>query len=233
MDTQNRAARKKYHVIYKTMCLVNEHYYIGMHSTDNLDDGYLGSGKRLWQSIKKHGKENHKYEILEHLPTREALRAREAELINVELITELNCMNIALGGGGGWEYSNANYSAEKRLNAGKAGGFANRHLWSDATKQNQQSLVTASNQTRWELFRWNNPEEIIRRRIAGFQASLSESARQKRKETFKTIGHSKGEKNSQFGTCWVYNQTSSKKIKKEFLEEYLLRGFIKGRNMGR
>lgn len=29
-----------------------------MHSTDNLDDGYVGSGKRLWNSIKKHGKEN-------------------------------------------------------------------------------------------------------------------------------------------------------------------------------
>ena len=49
---------KEYHFIYKTMNLINEKYYIGMHSTDNLNDGYIGSGKRLWHSIRKYGKEN-------------------------------------------------------------------------------------------------------------------------------------------------------------------------------
>ena len=28
---------KKYHIIYKTTCLINKKYYIGMHSTDDLD----------------------------------------------------------------------------------------------------------------------------------------------------------------------------------------------------
>lgn len=38
-----QAVRRKYHFIYKITRLDNNRYYIGMHSTDNLDDGYFGS----------------------------------------------------------------------------------------------------------------------------------------------------------------------------------------------
>ena len=68
---------RRYHYIYKTTCIITGRYYIGMHSTDNLDDGYLGSGKRLWFSINYHGKENHTKEILEFLDSRKLLKERE------------------------------------------------------------------------------------------------------------------------------------------------------------
>ena len=63
-----------HHYIYKTTCTVTGRYYIGMHSTSNLEDGYVGSGKRLWLSIRKYGLENHEREILEFLEDRNALK---------------------------------------------------------------------------------------------------------------------------------------------------------------
>ena len=40
-----------------------------------------------------------------------------------------------------------------------------------------------------------------------------------------------GEKNSQYGTCWIYNNKECIKIKKDQLEEYISKGWIKGRKM--
>ena len=41
------------YTVYKTVCLVNDMFYIGVHKTDNPMDDYLGSGKRLKYAIKK------------------------------------------------------------------------------------------------------------------------------------------------------------------------------------
>jgi len=65
--------QKKFHYIYK-ITRNDGKYYIGLHSTDNIDDGYFGSGKRLRYSIRKHGKEAHTKEIIEFLPSREELK---------------------------------------------------------------------------------------------------------------------------------------------------------------
>ena len=79
---------KKYHFIYKTTNLLSGKYYWGMHSTNDLNDGYMGSGKRLRYSINKHGKENHKVEIWEFLNSREELRKRESEIANLNEISD-------------------------------------------------------------------------------------------------------------------------------------------------
>jgi hypothetical protein len=89
---------KKYHYIYKITNVLNDKYYIGLHSTDDLDDGYFGSGKKLVKSIKRYGKENFKKEILEFLSNRSSLIEREEEIINEDLLKDLLCMNVVMGG---------------------------------------------------------------------------------------------------------------------------------------
>ena len=105
---------KKFHFIYKTTNVINEKFYIGMHSTNDLNDGYLGSGKYLWNSIKKYGKDNFKIEILEFLSDTEKLKVRERELVNEDMLKDDLCMNLTMGGVGG-TFKGRKHSEETKL----------------------------------------------------------------------------------------------------------------------
>lgn len=99
MERQKNASRKKYHILYRTTCIITDRHYTGMHSTDDLNDGYLGSGMILRWSVKKHGKENHIREVLEFCSNRKILREREKEVVNESLLRNPLCMNLSKGGG--------------------------------------------------------------------------------------------------------------------------------------
>ena len=129
MAKKEYGTRKKYHFIYKTTNLLSGRYYVGMHSTDDLNDGYLGSGTLLRRSINKHGKDNHSIEILEFLNSREELAARERELISLEEIAKKECMNLKVGGNGGLS------SPEHAYAFHAAGGKAVRILMSNRHRE--------------------------------------------------------------------------------------------------
>jgi hypothetical protein len=77
-----------YHFIYKTTHQ-NGKYYIGRHSTKNLNDGYIGSGR--WpSSIKDRSKLAR--EILEFVNDAETLKQREGEYLR-EHYGQPGCMN--------------------------------------------------------------------------------------------------------------------------------------------
>jgi len=188
---------KSFHYIYKTTNLINEKYYIGMHSTDNLDDGYVGSGKRLWYSIKKYGKENFKCEIIEILPNRKLLKEREKEIVNKELLSDENCLNLVFGGGGGF-ISECGYKkgAKKMLEI----------IWRDENFRKRKS--------EWKS---KQSKELWANGILKYKDNWT--GKKHKEETKIKIGFSnsikqKGEKNSQFGTQWITNGNENKKIKK-------------------
>lgn len=91
---------KKYNFVYKTTNLVNGKIYIGVHSTTNLNDRYLGSGNRLALAFEKYGMENFSRDILEFFDTREECYKREAELVNTDFILRSDTYNITEGGYG-------------------------------------------------------------------------------------------------------------------------------------
>ncbi|MFA5396059.1 MAG: NUMOD3 domain-containing DNA-binding protein [Methanogenium sp.] len=133
---------KKYHYIYKITNVLNNKYYIGMHSTDNLKDGYFGSGHKLADAKRYYGIHNFKKDILEFLPNRSSLKKREKYLVNEDLLKDPLCMNLMHGGIGGF------ISDEQQLRRSIAGVAACKRLWKEngdwAKKNRQRSSRTMS-----------------------------------------------------------------------------------------
>ena len=95
---RKRASQKTFHFVYKTTCAATGKWYIGLHSTDHMDDGYLGSGMRLTRSVKKYGADQHHREILFMGATRKEASNKEAELLTEEVRKDPMCMNLGPGG---------------------------------------------------------------------------------------------------------------------------------------
>lgn len=91
-----------FYTVYKVTNKENGKYYIGKHQTEDLDDGYMGSGNLIRRAIREHGRENFVKEILHVFETEEEMDAKEAELVVVSEET----YNLCAGGKGGWGYVN-------------------------------------------------------------------------------------------------------------------------------
>jgi hypothetical protein len=107
---------KKY-IVYETRNLLNNKIYIGSHVTNNIDDRYLGSGKRLQKAIKKYGEKHFKKTILFIFNNPKEMYIKEAELVNIDFLKRKDVYNLKLGGEGGWDHiKNSSYfNSEKHL----------------------------------------------------------------------------------------------------------------------
>lgn len=213
---------KKYHFIYKTTDTRNGNFYIGMHSTDNLKDGYIGSGTRLRRLIYKHGKEIFKFEILEFLSNRNLLKKRESEIVNTELLSEHKCMNLKPGGSGGF----INLKHQKKCSEAGNRAFSNK-IKSDKEFRNNFK----------KLKRKHFNEQLSsnkRQQINNFSCDWTgkkHTTESKLKISKTKKGKGIGSENSQFNTCWITKNNENKKIKKEELNFYLSYGWKNGRTI--
>lgn len=93
----------KYHYFYRIINKNTQEYYFGIHSTNNLNDNYMGSGTFLKKEYKKWGKDSFIKEILKFFDNREDLIKYEQLIVNENVLQDPLCLNIIRGGIAGLE----------------------------------------------------------------------------------------------------------------------------------
>jgi len=97
-----------HYYLYKITNLINNRFYIGVHKTKNINDGYMGSGKIIKQAIERYGIENFKKEILETFTDTEAMLKREKQIVTEDFLSRNDVYNLRKGGDGGFDYITKN-----------------------------------------------------------------------------------------------------------------------------
>jgi len=191
----------KFYILYKTTNLKNNKFYIGVHETFNLEDGYLGSGKKFKNSLYYHGKENFKREILEYFNDSKSMYNREVEFVNEELLKNPKCLNLKIGGSGGFKYNHTHQLyASKMLHLKLKTDLVFRKQHLQKLSHSIQKAMDAGKMKTWkDTYDWTGKYHSD--------------------ETKKKIGESvfikqMGCNNSQYGTCWITNEIENKKIYK-------------------
>jgi hypothetical protein len=218
------------HCIYKITNTVNDKIYVGKHSTENLDDGYMGSGKLIKRAIEKYGIDKFNKEIVFEFETEEEALLMESEIVDDMFIARLDTYNIIKGGLGGWSYVNENVDRS--------------YLKSDENLKRLREMSSIGCEAM--KLRWNDSEfsEECKLKISNAVKLYWETnghnwvGRKHNEESKNKIGkansiHQQGKGNSVYGTCWIHNLKlkESKLIKKDDLQSYLDKGWVKGRKM--
>jgi len=286
--------KHKYHYFYKITNNLNNHFYYGVHSTDDLNDGYMGSGTRLHYAYKKYGIENFTKEILKFFNTREEANEYEAEIVNEDLVNDDNCYNIIKGGGFDTtglvtvkdkdenilcvQKDDPRYLSGELVSNRK--GLVNvkdkdenilcvqkddpRYLSGEliymfkglvtVRDKNGNTLCVQKDDPRYlsgELIPITTGYVVVKDKYNKYYFVSKDDPRylsgeltyiwtgkkhkaesiEKVKKTFKNIKHQQGEKNSNYGKCWIHNDKKSISIKKDELDKFLQEGWTKGRKM--
>lgn len=212
--------KQKHFLIYKITNLINNKIYIGQHVTTNIDDSYMGSGDHIKNAIKKYGIENFKKEIIAECSSFEEMNELEKELVNHEFVQNPNTYNHSIGGSYGWKNCLKYKSEEEIYTIRKNAGDAVINLMKDPEykKQHAEKISEGLKEAGFD------PRTFLGK-------THSKETKRKMSETHKRNKHQKGEKNSQFGKCWICNLElqENKSIKKDELNNWLEKGWIKGR----
>jgi len=212
------------HYVYCVENLINGKVYVGKHSTNNMNDGYMGSGKLLTKAIVKHGIENFRKHILQMFESSEEAFEFESKLVDENFISDENTYNLICGG----EFRVCSLSAS---DAGKLGAIVNlanpefRKRFIERTKRNTPDR----NRRLWKEGVYTNKHMLGNKWFVGKRHTDIT----KEKIGKANSRHQSGEGNSQFGTVWVHNVALqlSKRVKIEDLDKALVEGWAKGRKI--
>lgn len=204
-----------YYLVYKIVNIINQKIYIGVHQTEDLEDGYMGSGKYLIAAQKKHGIENFKKEIICECFSINELYEKEAELVTKDFISREDTYNLTEGGKIGATIEAKREGGRKGVEIQSKNKLG---WWSPSARQ---KIVDTQKKEKSGLH-----NENIRRK--GTECAKSADSIQKQRQKFKEIKHQQGEKNNRFGTMWITNGILNKSIRKD---DVIPEGWRKGRIM--
>lgn len=197
-----------FYTIYKITNVIDGKIYVGKHQTNDLNDGYMGSGKRLKHAIKKHGIENFRKDILFCFHTESEMNSKEAEIVTEEFCLREDTYNLCVGGNGGFSYINRNMSPDVRASRGKKSMvlLKQRFVTDDEFRESCVASATQHLIIAREKFREKYPNGAFIGRTHTHETKMKMS---KPKNV--------GSKNSQYGTIWITNGSRNAKVDKDEL----------------
>jgi len=217
-----------FYYLYEIKNNLNGKIYVGVHTTDDMNDSYMGSGKVINRAIQKYGIDNFTKVILELFEDTKTMYAREKEVVTEEFLSRDDVYNLRRGGYGGFDY----------INKHKDAAYFNTR--SENGKKFNCKTTPILNPKWGPKYGKNSPfygkkmpfnfsiNESFRAECAS--KAMSAESQKKRLDTMIKNKHGQGEKNSQFGTCWIYHELIGyKKCSKNDIAEYIEQGWIKGR----
>ena len=215
------------YIVYKTTCIINNKFYIGSHKTNDVNDGYIGSGIIFWRAVEKYGKENFKREVHTVFDNKKEMFDLEHELVAKEKSNPL-CYNIKEGGCGGFDFINENGLSGHRKGSEKAIQRKAEILKEDPEyfKKKQRDALKANSPWAKKLKEQGKTSKIGKRAFKGRKHTQEIKDKIGRKAIAR---NTVGARNSQYETYWINNEMEAKKIKKTELQSYLDNGWIKGR----
>ena len=153
-----------YRYIYKITCTAGsfkDKFYFGQHTTTNLDDGYKGSGILIQKYYKKHPNDFIK-EIISFHNSDESLDKAEIDIIQA-VLNDVNCLNIAAGGHGGFTGYHTEETKQKLSEIHKGKPTWNKGLHNSEEARKKMSEAKKGKPT------WNkglhNSEEAVKKQI--------------------------------------------------------------------